>query len=136
MQARLFFQTKLVQAVLEGLADLEGSGLAGFDLDFFTGAGIAGGASGTDFAFKGAKANQLNLIAGFQSFSNNFNKSGQGLFGILFGQFGLLSQGDNQFGLVHCINLQYILCFHSRRVLPGIYLLPLQYTSISDNVKS
>ena len=94
-------KTELVEAVLQGFADLESSGLAGRDFDRFAGAGIAGAAGGAFLGFKGAKADQLHFVASLQGFGNHVHKSGQGLFSVLLGQFSFLSQSGDQLRFVH-----------------------------------
>ena len=87
--------------VLESLAGLEDGNTGSGDLDGFLGLGVAAHAGITALELKGAKANELNLVALLDSIGNGFHNGGQSLFSVLLGQAGLAGDLSNEFGLVH-----------------------------------
>ena len=103
----------LVDLILQSFAGLENGSFAGSDLDFFTGAGIAGNTGGTLLGFESAKADQLDLFTLGQSLADHIEKSIQSSFGIFLGHFGFRIQGSNQFTFIHNRCLLLFCCFSS-----------------------
>jgi len=72
----------LIYCVLQSLASLEFRYFSGRDFDLSTGLRIFANTGSTLTYAESAKANQSELVATFESFSNGVNKSLQGFFGI------------------------------------------------------
>ena len=88
---------------LEGRRGFECEGLRSFNLELFTGAGVAAGAGCAGLHLKGAETDELNLLPTLNGVGDGVEYGGKGGFGALlcglFAQLGL--NAVNKLCLIH-----------------------------------
>lgn len=91
----------LFSGVLQSLAGRELRSLLGRDLDRLAGRGIAAFARSALNDAEGTEADERNLFALLEGFFHGFRESIESAFRVGLGNAGLVSDGSNEFNLIH-----------------------------------